>query len=506
MSEVYAVPGVYVTESNAPALSIQSGETAVPVFVGLFHAVSPPAKGAPLSCVRIESWLDFTQQFGPSDRITVKMKTPGVHATSYVGSYSVRLYFENGGGPCYVLAINNREDLEDPAVLAQIVPAIGLCPDITLLCWCEYIQPFTRKSDKQNDVLVDIDKDIYAQLSQLLGASATSGGNRGMFLLTDAGVSGEPDKPSQWTFSTPSVLERTQVAAYFPALSTAYERDYGEYVDQGVQVMDFNADQTKALTEVGLITKDQTSVTLDRIRAKAVESGPQQAAMKALVSEVELQLNNSLSALQKNAEPVLLRASVAMAGVYARVDRERGVWKAPANVGLLGVTGLIASGMTQAQKGWAQAVRIDDELNTKLVDAKVNAIRLFRGQGTVVWGTRTMSDPHLTDWLYIPVRRLFNAVERDARAALRTVVFEPNNAATWESVRGALDHYLNALWRRGALQGENPTQAYFVQVGLGSTMTAEEVAEGKLIVKMGLAAVRPAEFIVLELTQDVALA
>jgi phage tail sheath protein FI len=100
------------------------------------------------------------------------------------------------------------------------------------------------------------------------------------------------------------------------------------------------------------------------------------------------------------------------------------------------------------------------------------------------------------------VRRLFNTVERDARATLRTMVFEPNNAPTWEAVRSALDHYLFALWRKGALQGETPAQAYFVQIGLGATMTPDDVADGRMIAKVGMAAVRPAEFIVLQFTQD----
>ncbi|KWZ46937.1 hypothetical protein WS92_29800 (plasmid) [Burkholderia sp. MSMB1588] len=95
-----------------------------------------------------------------------------------------------------------------------------------------------------------------------------------------------------------------------------------------------------------------------------------------------------------------------------------------------------------------------------------------------------------------------NAVERDLREMLRAVVFELNSAVTWETVRGAADHYLHGLWRQGALQGEAVEHAYFVSIGPGVTMRAEDITDGWLVLKVGVAAVRPAEFIVLELTQD----
>ena len=146
---------------------------------------------------------------------------------------------------------------------------------------------------------------------------------------------------------------------------------------------------------------------------------------------------------------------------------------------------------------------MDDALNTKLVDAGINALRAFRGQGILVWGARTMAPAVKTAWRYVPVRRLFNTIERDARAALRTVVFEPNSPVVWEQVRGALNSYLHALWLKGALQGETPEQAYYVHIGLGMTMSKEDIDQGRMVVKVGVAAVRPAEFIVLTLTQNV---
>ena len=114
--------------------------------------------------------------------------------------------------------------------------------------------------------------------------------------------------------------------------------------------------------------------------------------------------------------------------------------------------------------------------------------------------TKENSDPN---WIHIPVRRLFNSVERDVKAALGKAMFEPNHSGTWETVRAAIDNYLYALWQEGALQGKKPEEAYFVQVGLGVTMTPQDLDDGNLIVEIGLAAVRPVEFVILRFTQNI---
>ncbi|MDM1819178.1 hypothetical protein LZ334_24090 [Serratia ureilytica] len=520
MTNAYAVPGVYVTETNGLSLSIQQGETAVPVFVGVFNAKNQketPAANAPLTCVRVDSWLDFTHNFDPSDRITIDLtqSSPHVQDERFMGSNSVRLYFENGGGPCYVLPVrhNNKKVDVSPAHIALIGPAIAQCPDITLLCWCEY------EGSKA-------DQNVYTALGALLGANATPGGNPGRFLLTDAWPTGSSDAPAEWTFTTPDVADKTQVASYFPALLTGYARNYSDYLSrpdwlgyEHLVTVKCTEEQADKLNKEQQELVNQALVTLDALRAASLKTSNKQT--QAVLKLVEQAFAGTLPSV-----PVVLRASVAMAGVYARVDRERGVWKAPANVGVAGVTALVAQGASKsvsprgggsssggveskktattiANTPWHNPVpvRIDDALNTKLIDKHINAIRVFRGQGVMVWGARTQEDNDL--WRYIPVRRLFNTLERDARTALQAAVFEPNSPLTWEQVRGGLDHYLNALWRKGALQGETPEQAYYVQIGLGATMTQDDINQGRMIVRIGVAAVRPAEFIVLQLTQNV---
>ncbi len=182
----------------------------------------------------------------------------------------------------------------------------------------------------------------------------------------------------------------------------------------------------------------------------------------------------------------LLPPSGAVAGVYAAVDRTRGVWKAPANVSLADVVG--------------PAVRINDagqaDLNVTPSGKSINAIRAFAGKGTLVWGARTLAGND-NEWRYVPVRRFFNMAEESIKKATEPFVFEPNDANTWVRVRAMIDNFLTVQWRQGALAGAVAGDAFYVKVGLGETMSALDILEGRMIVEIGMAVVRPAEFIIL---------
>ena len=175
-----------------------------------------------------------------------------------------------------------------------------------------------------------------------------------------------------------------------------------------------------------------------------------------------------------------------MAGIYASVDRSRGVWKAPANVSLNGVVG--------------PAVKIEDkeqnDLNIHGTGKSVNVIRAFTGKGILVWGARTLAGND-NEWKYIPVRRFFNFAEESIKKAAEPFVFEPNDANTWVRVKAMIENFLTLQWRAGALAGAKSEQAFFVKVGLNETMTALDILEGRMIVEIGMAVVRPAEFIIL---------
>lgn len=179
--------------------------------------------------------------------------------------------------------------------------------------------------------------------------------------------------------------------------------------------------------------------------------------------------------------------SGAVAGIYAYVDRTRGVWKAPANISISEVTGPTETFTA-------------NELNALNVDANsgksINAIRSFTGKGTLVFGARTLAGND-NEWRYLSVRRFFNFVEESSKKATEQFVFEPNDANTWVKVQAMIENFLTVLWRQGALQGIKPEHAFYVAVGLGKTMTALDILEGRMIIEIGMAAVRPAEFIIL---------
>jgi phage tail sheath protein FI len=183
----------------------------------------------------------------------------------------------------------------------------------------------------------------------------------------------------------------------------------------------------------------------------------------------------------------VLPPSGAMAGVYARVDNARGVWKAPANESLNSVLSPVLQISAEQQAS----------LNVDSVAGKsLNAIRSFNGRGNIVWGARTLAGND-NEWRYVSVRRFFNMVEESVKKASEVFVFEPNDANTWVRVQGMIENYLTTLWRQGALAGAKPEHAFYVAVGLGKTMTSLDILEGRMIIEIGMAAVRPAEFIIL---------
>ena len=183
-------------------------------------------------------------------------------------------------------------------------------------------------------------------------------------------------------------------------------------------------------------------------------------------------------------KPIRVPPSGAVCGIYARTDNNRGVWKAPANETVAGAIGLEHDFNHQTQ----------EVLNPK----GVNLIRRFPGRGIRVWGARTLSSDQL--WKYVNVRRLFIYIEHSIAAGTEWVVFEANDAALWARVKETIRLFLRSQWREGALIGATEDEAFHVAVGR-DTMTEDDIANGWLIVEIGLAAVRPAEFVVFRIFQ-----
>jgi phage tail sheath protein FI len=179
-----------------------------------------------------------------------------------------------------------------------------------------------------------------------------------------------------------------------------------------------------------------------------------------------------------------------MCGIYARSDTERGVHKAPANEVVRGALGLEEFNGTKRIITKGQ----QDILNPK----GVNCIRAFPGRGIRVWGARTISSDTL--WKYINVRRLFLFLEESIEESTQWVVFEPNNEKLWARVRQTINQFLTRVWKDGALMGTTPEEAFFVKCDR-TTMTQDDIDNGRLIVVIGVAPVKPAEFVIFRIAQ-----
>jgi phage tail sheath protein FI len=181
---------------------------------------------------------------------------------------------------------------------------------------------------------------------------------------------------------------------------------------------------------------------------------------------------------------IMVPPSGHMAGIWARTDETRGVWKAPANEVVRGALN-VEKAITKAEQGILNPIG-------------VNCIRPFGTNGIRVWGARTLSsDP---SWVYINVRRLFNMIETSIMDGTQWVVFEPNDQTLWERVRRTITGFLLGLWREGALFGSSANEAFYVKCD-AETNPSESIDLGRLVVEVGIAPVKPAEFVIFRISQ-----
>ncbi|NDO82770.1 hypothetical protein CJP72_18935, partial [Citrobacter sp. NCU1] len=426
-------PGVYIEEDASRSISVSHAATAIPVFIGVFRRLDGVALSSG-QCIPVNSWLDFSSAYMTLPDVSVAFtSTEDTEEYTYTWTVnagfnplSIQSYFQNGGGPCYLLPlINPASSIE----LAALPEAITKESDITLLV------SVYSSTDEQTAV--------YSSINSLLKNEP------GYFLLADSTDGSR----------VPST-EPMKTAVYYPKVSVRASRP----ADTAIAVSGY---KDPLHPDGGEIT------TLDMLNT----ANP---AQYALVSA-------DIDSLLAKA-PVSPAAT--LAGVYCTNDRNRGVWKSPANMAITGI-----SGITELVSDNAQA-----DMNNK----GINVIRYFPDRGYLVWGARTLAGTQANSdlrWRYISVRRLFNSAERDIRSAMQALTFEPNSQPTWQKASNAIENYLYDLWRQGALAGATPEESYSVQIGLGSTMTQEQINQGQMIASVGIAAARPAEFIILQFTQ-----
>lgn len=472
----YATPGVYIKEISTLPASIAAVETAIPAFIGHTNLASKNGESVRGIPTRITSMLDYESIFGfaQPEAITITIQdtytgennqpaklssrtvkaNPPVTPSAYKMYYSLRLFFDNGGGPCYIISVNN---FSSPPTVGDSTTPTSLLGGLAAL----------EKVDEPTLIIFPDDLSLANGKSVYEAALAQCEKLKDRFVIMDVKVNTTDPFADAENFRNTGIGsgDLKYGAGYYPNLKSAL--NFG-YDSSSVSI-------TQTHSYIGAGTPNPVIVN--------AANGSNLTALATADPSLHRAILSEISKLYVTVPP-----SGAVAGVFARVDSQRGVWKAPANVDIRSVIG--------------PAVKVSHEQQASLnVDASsgksINVIRSFTGKGTLVWGARTLAGND-NEWRYVPVRRLFIFIEESVKKATEFVVFEPNDANTWLRVKTMIENFLSKLWRDGALAGAKPEEAFFVRIGLGITMTAQDILEGRMNVEIGLAAVRPAEFIILK--------
>lgn len=461
-------PGVCIVGTDAFPNSVVEVATAVPAFIG--HTASADNGGKPLRGKpwRITSMAEYERHFGGAAPARFRIERVDANASAlpdmlqprtqctdfqhgaktyrvtraagrtggrFLMHQAMRLFFGNGGGTCYVVSVGGFDD--------EIVAgdaATGLIGGLT---------PLLKEQEPTLLVVPDAVLLSRADCTRVQQAvlQHCGGEMKNRFAILDVwGGDLERRHPAGDCIA----LFRDDIginflsygAAYFPWLHTSLSQTAG-----------LDASHFDNAGNLAALLRDDPGL------------------LEPLRQEARKQLD-------------LMPPSAAMAGLYTMVDNTRGVWKAPANISLVAVT--------------APAVDIthedQEDLNVTTQGTSINAIRAFIGEGVLVWGARTL-DGNSLDWRYVNVRRTMIMLEESCRLAAKALVFEPNVANTWVTLKSMFENFLTGLWKRGALAGTVPEDAFSVHVGVGDTMTPDDVLEGVLRVTVLVAISRPAEFI-----------
>ncbi|UII27387.1 phage tail sheath family protein [Fulvivirga maritima] len=493
MTQVLATPGVYIEEKSAFPSSAVAVATAVPAFVGYTEKAVRDNKSIKNVPTRITSLGEYHQFFGRGPKITYEVAEDDeaqfnltVNPDTKYNLYNcLRLFFANGGSTCYIVSVGDyssgvkASELNDVdneggirTLLKEPEPTMLVIPDAVLL---EEADCYSL----QQDMLQHCGFEMKSRVALL----DIYGGHKERTMADDDVITkfreGIGINFLQWG------------AAYYPWLSTtivsADEINYtnisnadglaavlNKEVDDMVAneaIKEKRAELIKA--EIEQLSSDDADVTSLHQTLSAVSP-----LYKAIMAEVRSQTN-------------ILPPSVGMAGVLSMVDSSVGVFQSPANVSIGSVIKPTVN-ITHT---------IQEDLNLPLNGKAINAIRSFPGKGVLVWGARTL-DGNSQDWRYLSVRRTVIMIEQSLKAASEAYVFKPNVVNTWVTVKGMMTNFLTDQWKRGALAGSTPEDAFSVDVGLGVTMTPTDVLDGIMRITVKLAVTRPAEFIVITFQQQ----
>jgi phage tail sheath protein FI len=500
----YLSPGVYVEEVSSGARPIEGVGTALCAFVGFTE------RGPRNEPVLVTNWTQYTSNFG------------GFVGGAYL-PHSVYGYFLNGGGAAYVVSVGalGTDDTATPSHAAAELTsgADGARPGFTVRALAEATATpdleveITDASEPTDDTFKLVVRqagqpvETFDSLTVKRGANnvVTAVRQQSKLIRVEESKSGPVALPRKGV-RTPLTVTDT---ARLPAVTAdSYVGDTSERTGfAGLEAIEdvtmlcvpdaMSAYQAGVLDDEGLkavhlamiahcelmgdrvaILDPPPGLNPQRLKEWRVDGAGYDSKYATLYYPWVKVMDPLTGA------PAFIPPSGHVAGVWARTDGTRGVHKAPANEVVRGVITL-ESGMTRGEH---------DQLNP----VGVNCIRAFPGQGIRVWGARTLSsDP---EWRYLNVRRLFNFIEKSILLGTNWVVFEPNDRFLWERVSRTISTFLRRVWSSGALFGGTPEQAYFVKCDAENN-PPENIDVGILTVDIGLAPVKPAEFVVFRVSQ-----
>jgi phage tail sheath protein FI len=543
----FKTPGVYIKEQDAFGSSVVAVPTAVPVFIGHTQRAERDGNSLLFKPTKIKSLAEYREMFGQGPTTTFKISKNETGSpvlefdakTRYLLFSGLRMFYSNGGGECYILSVGSYNDELDPEKFGEALgiltkeqePTIVCVPDAVLFgkddCYSLYKDVLQHCGAKMRSrvALVDVwgGYDIKTKDKAVQDFRENIGQNQLAF--------GAVYYPWIHTTVVPAsevdfrnISNRKEFAALlFADIKASMGIVTGEDNSKNLAAANKIIEGIKEEKDIEVASKKLAAMSDKITGSKAKEPVAAQAELKkqvatvfaatagdpadaAKTAQIEAAVNQllnddadpkvitstvgALSPMYKvvmrniREELNLLPPSAAMCGVYALVDSQEGVHKAPANVSLNSVVRP------------AFPVNSDDQedLNSPLSGKAINAIRSFVGKGVLVWGARSM-DANSQDWRYISVRRTLIMIEQSIKNSVEAYVFEPNTARTWLKLKTSIDNFLTEVWKNGSLAGATPTQAFEVNVGLGSTMTPNDILEGIMRVSIKVAITRPAEFI-----------
>lgn len=514
-------PGVYIVEQDAFPNTVVEVPTAVPVFLGYTEKAADGAVAKAGIPTRIGSLVDYVRIFGgppvPSFSLlpgTDQKLLTAALVQQFFLYHGVKLYFLNGGGPAYVISVGTFASVQangiqasdfmpepDPAgvreapfdVLKKVLDVtLIVAPDSVLLASADDCYQFWQAALQH----------CGSMQSRMALIDIHGGGTQRSYDPDGDVISGKMDGLREKIGSN----FLNYGAAYYPWLNFDVVDEssitYDSLQDAGLAVL------TDALKAELAAMKPQPSAQMQgnmntlyaaiqhRLPADAVPLPVGTQSRTAVIARCHGQLRQVSPLYQRVVADMLALANqlppaCAMAGVYARTDESAGVWMAPANTSIMGALSPMVDISHDDQ----------EDLNMPLDGRAVNAIRTLPTRGLVVWGARTL-DGNSDDWRYINVRRTLIMLEQSIKNAMLAYVFAPNVATTWVAVQNMISNFLTSQWQSGALAGAKAQDAFSVQIGLGSSMSGDDILNGYMRVSIRVALLHPAEFIGLTFQQQ----